>query len=464
MELEQLIEGLARPEAFAFDTEPPEIVHTHISVVFLAGEHAFKVKRPVDLGFLDFTTLEARRHFCDEEVRLNRRLAPDVYLGVVPITLRGEQLVFGGDGPAVEYAVHMRRLPDDRTFEAFLEADRLDDTLLVPLAERMSAFHAKAASGPDVSRWGGFDTVAGNAHENFEQVEPYVGETISEPVFERLRNLVEADLERHRVLMDERAARHRTRDTHGDLHLKHVYSLDDDPGDGLLVVDCIEFNERFRFADPVADIAFLAMDLTYRGRPDLAHTFCEAYFDASGDDEGRGLLAYYTGYRAMVRGKVDGFAWREPEIPMPAREAARDRARAYFLLALGVVAAPVDRPALVLSIGLPGTGKSWLARQLEQRHGFHVVSTDNVRKELAGFEPTESAAAPVDEGIYAPDWSDRTYDACLDRAVEHLKNGDRVVVDATFRASARRICIRGLVLRLITQPKAIAATEAGAAI
>jgi uncharacterized protein len=460
MHLDALIAALARPDAFPHPTDVPTVVHTHISVVFLAGEHAYKIKKPVDLGFLDFTTLDRRRHFCHEEVRLNRRLARDVYLGVVPIVDRGHLTVSDvfdpddvpgpgcaaeGDGrgtDTIEYAVKMRRLPDARTFDALLDRGELGAAHLDRLARRIATFHENAASGPEVSRWGGLATVAGNVRENFAQIEPYVGETISDGVFTRLRDRAEQDLERLAGLIDARAARGVTRDTHGDLQLKHVYDFAAAAApDDLVVVDCIEFNERFRFADPVADVAFLDMDLRARGRGDLARAFSDAYFAATGDAEGGRLLPFYTTYRAVVRGKVDGFAARETEIPVVERDRARDRARGYFLLALGVAAPPRERPALVLSTGLPGTGKSRVTRHLAQVHGFAPVSTDRVRKTLAGIPGDETGAAAVDQGIYTADWSDRTYDACLQLAAGLLFEGRRVVVDGTFREEGRRAAL-----------------------
>jgi aminoglycoside phosphotransferase family enzyme/predicted kinase len=455
MELERLIEALSRTEAYPYECLSVEVVQTHISAVFLVGDRAYKIKKPLDLGFLDFTTLERRRHFCHEEVRLNRRLAPDVYLGVAPVVETAQGMVVSddfdqygdtildGDGAApagvVEYAVVMRRLPDDRTLEALLERDALDAPIIDEVAVRVAQFHAEAASGPEIARWGGWDTVAHNARENFEQIEPSVGLTISRPVFERLRAITESDLERLRPLMEFRADSDVPRDTHGDLHLKHIYRFEDsDPPGDLVIVDCIEFNERFRFADPISDIAFLAMDLRYRGRADLAEHLEGAYLESAGDADGAQLMPYYVGYRAMVRGKVDGFLAAEAEVPQQVRDAAVTRARAYFLLALGVLDEPQRRPALLLSTGLPGTGKSWLARWLVSEHGFRAVATDEVRKRLAGLTPMTDASAPVDRGIYAPEWTERTYAACLSEARDLLMEGGRVVVDGTFREEERR--------------------------
>ncbi len=409
-------------------------------MVFLAGDFAYKVKKPLDLGFLDFTTLARRRIACEEEVHLNRRLAPAVYLGVVPVARRrGGGLHVGGEGPAVEYAVEMRRLPEEATLLSRLGRGELGEGLVETLARRLADFHRRAGSGPEVARQARFEVVARNARENFEQIRPFRGRTVSDPVWERLRRLTEAELARHRGLIEARARPGVARDTHGDLHLDHVYAFPDRPAPGdLVIVDCIEFNVRYRYADPVSDLAFLVMDLRYHGRDDLATALVRAYFEAAGDESGRPLLPHYTAYRAVVRGKVESLALGAEEIPPEQRRQHRQRARAHFLLALGGLAPPAERPCLVLAAGLPGAGKSRLAAGLAESASFAVVRSDAVRKELVGLVPGASAAAAVDRGIYTSEWTERAYAACLERAEALLFEGRRVVVDAGFREEARR--------------------------
>lgn len=416
-------------------------------MVFLAGDFAYKIKKPVDLGFLDFTTLEKRRIDCEEEVRLNRRLAPTVYLGVVPIIRGGDGVRVGGEVSAehevLEHAVKMERLPASATLLARLDRGELDGpenhSEIRSLGHRIADFHRAAATGEEIARYGRFEVVAGNARENFEQTARFRDETVSAPVWEQLRDLTEGELAARRDLITRRAQPGVIRDTHGDLHLDHVYRFPDrEPPDDLVVIDCIEFNARFRYADPVADVAFLAMDLAFHGRRDLARSFSDAYFEASGDAEGRALLRFYTAYRAVVRGKVESLKVMEREVPEGQRWQDLQRARAHFLLALVELSPPAERPCLVLTGGLPATGKSVLARGLAEGAGFVYLASDEVRKELAGLTPTEPAAAALDEGIYTPEWTERVYAVCLERAEEALFQGRRVVVDATFQEDARR--------------------------
>ncbi len=272
-------------------------------------------------------------------------------------------------------------------------------------------------------------------------------------VLDRLRSLTEDALGRLRPVIEGRAARGVPRDTHGDLHLDHVYLSDRE----LFAIDCIEFNERFRYADPVADLAFLVMDLKFHGRPDLAAALAEEYLAATRDDDGQRLLPFYTAYRAAVRGKVEGFELEEPEVPAGEKQVATERAKGHWLLALGELEEPTGRPALVLVGGLPGTGKSTLAKGLAAAARFEVVRSDVVRKELAGLRPEERGG----EELYSAEWTERTYAECLRRAEAALFEGKRVIVDATFREDERRRAFLNLARKLCV-PAVFFVCEAGA--
>lgn len=434
-EFEKLVEALAKPEAYPFPVDEVKVAQTHISVVFLAGEHAYKIKKPVSLGFLDYSTPEKRRLAAEAEVRLNRRLAPGVYLGTVPITEEGGRILVGGPGRELERAVRMQRLPDDRSLRALLQAGALTPDVLRRLARRLAAFYPGAGSDPAIAAAGSFRTVAGNCRENFAQLRPFVGRTISAEVLDRLERATEWRLAQLRPRIEARCKAGVPRDTHGDLRLEHVYWFPDRPEPhDLLVIDCIEFNDRFRWADPVADVAFLAMELEFYGSPGLARTFTDEYFAVSGDLDGAALLPFYVAYRHVVRGKVRSFQADTPGAEPARRAQLLAHARAHFLPALGHLEEPGARPCLILMTGLPGTGKSTLSRRLESADAFTRVSTDRVRRELIA-----AAGGAGRGGPYTAEWTARTYAACRARVAALLEDGRRVVMDGTLRTDADRI-------------------------
>jgi aminoglycoside phosphotransferase family enzyme/predicted kinase len=435
--LRALIEALSRPEAYPHPVDAVEIHQTHISAVFLAGPFAYKIKKPVNLGFVDFSTLKKRKYFCEEEVQLNRRLAPEIYLGVVPISPLpgGKGLRFSGTGPVIEWAVQMKRLPAEATLESRLARGEVTQEHIRALAQRLDNFHWNADRSPEIASFATFAAVAANARENFTQAAPLVGTTVSTMVFDRVRALTETHLARCHPWIEVRAKH--ARDTHGDLHLDHVYLFPDEaPPNDLVIIDCIEFCDRFRYADPVADMAFLVMDLSFHGRRDLARVFADAYFAPIWVGSGRPLLPFYSAYRAAVRAKVEGMELSEKEIDPAERMHAEQRARAHWLLALVELETPDRRPAVVLMGGLPGSGKSTLAHSLAETANFTQLRSDVIRKELAG----ESAptATGSNQGIYTDAWTERTYAELLRRTEELLWQGQRALIEANFRTDRQR--------------------------
>lgn len=434
----QLLEALKDPAVFPDDEGEVEVRQTHCSMVFLVGEHAYKVKKPVDLGFLDFSTSEKRREACEAEVRLNRRLSPDVYQDVLPLMRTAEGLRIGGDGEVVDWVVPMRRLPDEATFLARLEAGGLEERHLTTLATRMARFFDAAASGEPERAAAGFDKVAAHLRGTLDTLPGWVGDELAPELVTRLQEATEARLQASEERVRARAAAGVGREGHGDLRLDHVYWLEDrHPLGPLRVIDGVEFSHELRSGDPIQDIAFLVMELEYLGHPELGRTFAEAYQEAAGDPGGHEVLPLYVGYRHAVRGKVRWLESLEEEIPVAARAAARARARRHLVGALGCLAAPADRPALLLVGGLPGSGKSSVGRALAE-HGFTRVSTDGVRRELAGLGPTEPTPADRKPEIYSPEFNERTYSTVLERVEQALWRGERVIMDATFTRLERR--------------------------
>jgi uncharacterized protein len=441
MELTRLIEQLADPRFYPDPTTKVDVHQTHISAVFVTDTFAYKIKKPIALDFLDYSTLEKRRHWCEEELRLNRRLAPRIYLGVVPIVQDGPNVRVEGTGSVVEWAVKMHRLPTEASLDSVVARGELSRESVQSLARRIADFHRHAERSESIARFGRFDIVARNARDNLEQSNSQVGTTVSQAVFDRLHALTEEALGRHRALIEERADRGLPCDGHGDIRMDHVYLFSENrPPDDLAIVDCIEFNARFRAADPVADMAFLIMDLIRHGHRDLAHWFRDAYLASASDDQGAALVPFYVAYRGAVRAKVNGIKAGAHELSASTREKAMSDARAQWLLALVSLEDPRKRPCLILVAGLPGTGKSTLARALASHAGFDVIRSDQVRKALAHAD--EGTALESGDGfasgIYTPQWNERTYQECLARAEAALFNGKRVIVDASFRDESWR--------------------------
>ena len=432
--LVQLIDALSDPAVYG-QAEPVVVHQTHISVVFVAGERAYKLKKPLELGFVDYSTPQRRRAFCEAEVRLNERLAPHVYQGVrsvVPHPDGGFRYGDPDDPAAIDWVVEMTRLYERDNFLSHLHAGTIEPQWLVELGRKMAAFHQTCARG-EPGAYGALETVARNARENFSQAEDQIGRTVSRPVFDAARAATDAQLDALEALITARDETGHTCDTHGDLRLEHVYRIDGE----LVVVDCIEFNDAFRYADPVADVAFLAMDLRIRWADELARVFTDTYFDAL--PGGESLLDFYVAYRSAVRAKVHGMASAEPEIDEAKRSRSFAKSRGHWLFTWSTLAPPVRRPAIVLVGGLPGTGKSTLARTLAEHAAFECIDSDHVRKELAGVAPTDSMRAELDAGIYTPEWSRKTYAECLARAMTAVSEGGRVVISATFRTESLRL-------------------------
>ncbi|MBI2864058.1 MAG: phosphotransferase [Chloroflexi bacterium] len=326
--LPPLISALLQPGAYPHPVRALRLVQTHISYVLLTGPFAYKIKKPLDLGFLDYTTLPKRRRFCQQEVLLNSRLCPNIYLGVVEIRENGGEVAIMAVGRVLEYAVKMVQLPAERMMDRLLDGGKIDGPAIDRVARRVAAFHQEAASGPEIGRYGERGWILTNVSENFAQTQAYIGRTIDEAVLDRIQAYSYAFLDQNQETFQSRIAGRRIRDCHGDLRSENICLTD-----GVCIFDCIEFNDRFRYADVAAEVAFLAMDLDYRGRPDLSRRFVASYVDYTGDHGLLALLDFYKCYRAYVRGKVESFKLDESDIPEPEKRIALLAAPRYFALA-----------------------------------------------------------------------------------------------------------------------------------
>jgi aminoglycoside phosphotransferase family enzyme/predicted kinase len=397
---------------------PAALRETHSAVVFLVGDRAYKLKRPVDLGFLDFRERATRAAVCAREVELNRRLAPDVYLGVADVV--------GPDGAVCDHLVVMRRMPDDRRMSTLVQAGADIDDDLWHLAHLVAAFHARADRPPGAAVAASRDALAGRWADNTAGLLEYGRGVVNLDEVLEVDALAARYLAGRGPLFERRIAEGRAVDGHGDLLADDIFLLDDGPR----VLDCIEFDDRLRWGDTLADVAFLAMDLERLGRPDLAERFLAAYREHAGDTWPASLADHHVAYRAQVRAKVGAIrAGQGDEAGAP---------EAHTLLRLARRHLEVGTVRLVLVGGLPGAGKSTLAAGLADALGAMLIRSDEVRKELAGLRPDQPAPAAFGEGLYRSEATAATYGEMLRRTELALALGESVVLDASWTAESRR--------------------------
>lgn len=429
----RLVDALLNRDAYANEVGEVRLIETHVSHLFFIGEYVYKVKKPVNYGFLDFTSLEKRRHYCVREVELNSRISPDVYAGVVPICDDNGHIRVEGEGEVVEYAVKMRRLPPERAMNELLRNDKVSADDINAIAAKIARFHDYAATSKEITALGSIEAVGQNVEENFDQTRKYIGTAITQEKFDDIVAYSRAFLDVKADVFRSRAEAGRVRDGHGDLHSANVF-LDDD----IHIIDCIEFNDRFRCQDVTEDIAFLAMDLDYFGRQDLSKIFVDRYVEDSGDSGVLELLDFFKGYRAYVRGKVTSFRLDDESLATEKRDAILREAKSYFRLAHSYVADTIPSPTLFLTAGLMGTGKSYVGRELARRWNLDYVSSDATRKALAEIKATEHHYDAYGEGIYSAEFSRKTYDAMYEKAKLSLDKGESILLDATFRERNER--------------------------
>lgn len=427
------IELLRDPAAFPENPDRVEIRQTHLSLVCLAGDAAYKLKKPVRLPFADFSTSELREQFCQEELRLNRRLCPEVYLSIEPLRRHADgRLSFcqGEDGKIVDHAVKMRRLPENRMLDRMLESDAASEDEIRAIARRVAAFHEAAERGESVAELGSPEKLRGFALANFAETNDLIGTVFPAALHKALEGRARRDFDRWMPELEQRAREGRVVDGHGDLHARNI-CLTQPP----TIFDCIEFCPSFRCGDVATEHAFLAMDLRFRGHPELATAYLDEVMAATGDIGMRGLMPMLIRCRAMVRAKVLAIAAGEREFSEAARAEAADTARRYLRLA-AASAIEEDGPLWLMFCGLPGSGKSSIADCLGNASGgaWPILSTDRIRKELAGAAPTD----PLPSTFYTSEFSLRTYDELRQRALATSGPGKVVILDANFRERSER--------------------------
>ncbi|WP_053214589.1 bifunctional aminoglycoside phosphotransferase/ATP-binding protein [Pseudomonas sp. Q12-87] len=419
---QSLIAALQNPALYPHPVEGFQVIETHISWVLLTGPYAYKLKKPMNFGFLDFTTLQAREHFCGEELRLNQRLTQDLYLEVLPITGSAEAPLLGGDGPAIEYALKMRQFPQSQLLSTLQANGELTTAHVDEMAAQIAQFHLSTPKVPAENDAGTPTSVMAPVLQNFEQIRPFLSDKADLLQLEALQAWAESSFERLQPLFAQRKAEGFIRECHGDIHLGNATVIDGK----VVIFDCIEFNEPFRFTDVYADTAFLAMDLEDRGLKSLARRFVSQYLELTGDYQGLQLLNFYKAYRALVRAKVALFSMPAEADPVQRATTLRQY-RNYANLAESYSTIPSR--FLAITHGVSAVGKSHVAMRLVEALGAIRLRSDVERKRLFGEQqvPNDPQA-----GIYSSDASNTTYARLHEIADVILRAGFPVVIDATY--------------------------------
>jgi uncharacterized protein len=426
--IRSILKSLLKPDAYPEPTNKVEMVQTHVSWIFLTDTHAYKIKKPVDFGFLNFSTIDRRRFYCNEEVKYNRRLCPDIYEGVVELRQTPGGASFQGDGQVIDYAVKMKRLPAERMLDRLVINNAVSVSELRDVARVIAEFHRTALTSPAISEYGRLDRILYNWNENFEQTIAFENTTLPASEREYIKRWVSSFTDQNTEIFDRRINKGFIRECDGDIHLENICLVDE----VTYIFDCIEFNERFRCCDTAADVAFLLMDLDFRGRHDLSEEVIAAYHDASGDDEMLALIDFYKIYRAFVRGKTESFQASDMGIDQHIRAAATLKSIRYFRLARGYIERSKLQPTLFITCGLMGCGKSTLAGQLSFELGITSFNSDIVRKQMAGIVPLSPISAAFGEGLYSEQINTDTYNELLRLAEKEIEARRSVIIDACF--------------------------------
>jgi aminoglycoside phosphotransferase family enzyme/predicted kinase len=434
--------SLQKPGAYPEPTNFVRLLQTHVSFLFITDNFVYKIKKPVDFGFLNFTTLDRRRFYCNEEVRLNRRLCPDIYIGVVELRESASGVTFSGEGNIIDYAVKMKRLPEERMLDRMLAEGKVTETDIRKIARVIATFHLNAVHDSKIDEYGSSASIRQNWEENFRQIEEFVNISLTKTDLVMLKKWVENFMSANDALFAKRVTDGFIRDCDGDIHLENICLTSN-----ICIFDCIEFNDRFRYIDTAADIAFLLMDLDFHDKSAFSADFLDEYTVVTGDLDFMRLLDFYKIYRAVVRGKVESLKLFDVDIPEAAKNSARDKAVRYFRLARGYVIRQWWPPAIIITCGMMGSGKSAIASALGLELGMAIASSDAVRKELAGIPRDRHCLDEYDKGIYTATFTEATYRELQKRAEEALQSGRSIIVDATFRRKEERTRFANLAAR-----------------
>jgi uncharacterized protein len=431
---DRLVKAMLQEDFYPHPTLKIEKRETHISIVFLSGYFVYKIKKPVNLQFLDFTDLEKRHLCCRAELELNQRLSSNIYLEVLPITFSDQSYQLKGNGEIVEYAVKMVQLDDQKRLDRYLLRGRIDPAIFPKLAQKLARFYQCAPSTPQISASGAWNIVWKNCEENFEQIEQLNGKRIIEgALLQIVHAATRSFLSQRKDLFERRVVNGKIKDCHGDLKTEHIYV-----GTQIQIIDCIEFNDRFRFSDISADLAFLAMDLDFKGQHQLAQDFIDSFLRYYDDPELLVLITFYKCYRAMVRIKVNLFHINNLRDGSYQKHVLERETKHYLKLAYQY-AAQFTRPTVWVVCGLPASGKSTLASALSNALNLKILSSDITRKQLFNLQPNHPEVVNFADGIYSETATALTYGKILLLSQEHIEKGQSIIIDATYSRKSQRM-------------------------
>lgn len=423
MSQSELIKQMQTPEFYPHPvTLPIEVVQTHVSTVFLTGNYAYKLKKPVNFGFLDYSTLEKRKHFLEEELRMNKDISPNLYLEILPISQINENFSLNSADQTVEFTLKMNQFPQENLFINMFEAGKLTEEDMVKLGELVADFHNHTITNDYIKSFGKVEKIGQSITENYQQTAKYIGLAQTQQHYEETKAFTDNFLSTRQTILQQRQDQDKIRECHGDLHLKNICLWEDK----IQLFDRIEFNEPFRFVDVMYDVAFAVMDLDARGKQDFGNIFLNTYIERTGDWEGLQVLPLYLSRQAYVRAKVTSFLLDDPAIPQTEKDHAQKSADDYYNLAWKYTQRPQGK--LILMSGLSGSGKSTIAKNLAQEINAIHLRSDAVRKHLAGISIKEKG----DNSIYSPEMTEKTYNRLLELGKLLTKQGFTVILDAKY--------------------------------
>lgn len=423
---DSIIQAMQSAEFYDHEVTEITMLQTHISWVFLTGEYAYKVKKPMDFGFLNFTELSQRQHFCEEEIRLNKRLANDVYIGTVRITGTLSKPTLNGDGEAIEYAVKMHQFEQSQLADNLLSSKKLDSQHIDSIADQAANFHQSIRISGTDSELGTADSVNAPVIQNFDQLDPLIKDPDAITQLARLRSWSESEFSKISSILQQRKESGFVRECHGDMHLGNMALINKQ----ITIFDGIEFNDEFRWIDVMSEVAFLFMDLFDRKQKPFAYRFLNRYLEHTGDYEGIQVLRFYLVYRAMVRAKIASFTLLTPNLSEADQIKAMQQYSSYSNLAESFT--QIGELSLSITHGVSGSGKTTVSQQQLEKNGCIRIRSDIERKRLYQLKATDNSKSPIDSGIYSPEASLKTYQKLEKFAKLIVSSGFSLIVDATF--------------------------------